>query len=145
MNKLATLGIASLAIVGVVGVASVSASALNGVRDGSGIGQGAGYGRQSSLESRARVLNMSVADLEKALETKTMSQIAVEQGLDQATFQTKMEAAAKARWEARGLSSEEIDKRLADRKARQAANAEDHEFGSGEGTRFGGYGMNRNR
>ena len=107
------------------------------------MGAGQGNGRQSSLESRAGVLGMSAADLEKALETKTMSQIAVERGLTEEAFRAKMTEAAKARWEARGLSSEEIATRIAEREARHAANAADHEFGGGDGNHQGGYGRNR--
>lgn len=72
-----------------------------------------------------------------------MSQIAVERGMTEDTFRTKMAEAAKARWEARGLSDEEIAKRTADREKRHAANAADHEWGSGEGSHQGGYGRNR--
>ncbi len=53
-----------------------------------------------------------------------------------------MTEAAKARWEARGLSSEEIAKRIADRYACHAANASDHEWGSGDCNHQGGYGRN---
>ncbi|MDQ5951534.1 MAG: hypothetical protein QG639_815, partial [Patescibacteria group bacterium] len=94
-------------------------------------------------ESRAKVFGMTAEELKKALETKTMSQIAVERGMSEETFQSKMTDAAKARWESRGLSSAEIAKRIADRDARHAVNAADHEFGSGEGNHQGGYRNNR--
>ena len=86
---------------------------------------------------------MSVEDLKKALENKTMSQIAKEKGMTESDFQAKMAEAAKARWEARGLSSEEIAKRTAEREKRHAANSADHEWGSGDGNHQGGYGRNR--
>ncbi len=151
MNKLLTLGVASLAVTGIVGTTYLSASALNGAGNGPGPqastqqrdGTGYGLGRQASLESRAQVLGMTTDELQKALQTKTMSQIAVEKGMTQDEFQTKMEAAAKARWEARGLSSEEIAKRVAEREARQAANEADHEFGSGAGNHQGRHGWNQ--
>jgi len=141
MKKILTLGVATLAVAGVVGLGSLSASALSGQTNGTGAHAGSGY--QTSLESRAKVVGMSTDDLKKALETKTMSQIAVEKGMTEATFQAKMADAAKARWEARGLSSDEIAKRTADRGARHAENSADHEFGSGEGENQGGYGRNR--
>lgn len=147
MNKLVTFGVATLAVVGVVGVSSLSVSALSGQANSTqagihqGYGQGGGY--QASLESRAKIFGMSIDDLKKALETKTMSQIAVERGMSEETFQAKMTEAAKARWEARGLSSDEIATRTAEREARQTANSADHEFGSGEGNHMGGYGRNR--
>lgn len=149
MKKLLTYGAASLAVAGVVGAVTLNASAMSGAGNGvqAGVqqhdGSGNGGGRQTSLESRAKVVGMTAAELQKALETKTMSQIAKEKGLSEADFEAKMEAAAKARWESRGLSSEEIAKRIADRETRHAANAADHEFGSGDGNHQGGYGRNR--
>lgn len=149
MKKIVSLGIATLAVVTLVGAGAVSVSALAG--NGQGLRNGAGNpantqrggGYQSSIESRAKVLGMTSAELQKALETKTMSQIAVERGMDETTFRSKMGEAAKARWEARGLSDEEIAKRVADREKRHAENRADHEFGSGAGNHMGGYGRNR--
>lgn len=149
MKKALSIGIASLAVVGVLGVGSAYAQTQAGPADGTGSrtgmqrggGQGGGY--QSSLEMRAKVFGMSVDELEKALETKTMSQIAVDRGMDENTFRSKMTEAVKARWEARGLSSEEIAERIKEREARHAANAADHTFGSGEGNHQSGYGRNR--
>ena len=149
MKKLLTLGVATLAVAGIVGVSGLSASALNGqsnvtgAQTGSRQGNSQGNGYQASLESRAKVLSMSVEDLKKALENKTMSQIAKEKGMTESDFQSKMAEAAKARWEARGLSSEEIAKRTAEREKRHAANSADHEWGSGDGNHQGGYGRNR--
>lgn len=149
MKKLLTLGVATLAVTGIVGVSGLSASALNGqsnvtgAQTGSRQGNSQGNGYQASLESRAKVLSMSVEDLKKALENKTMSQIAKEKGMTESDFQSKMAEAAKARWEARGLSSEEIAKRTAEREKRHAANSADHEWGSGDGNHQGGYGRNR--
>ena len=149
MKKLLTLGVATLAVTGIVGVSGLSASALNGqsnvtgAQTGSRQGNSQGNGYQASLESRAKVLSMSVEDLKKALENKTMSQIAKEKGMTESDFQSKMAEAAKARWEARGLSSEEIAKRTAEREKRHAANSADHEWGSGDGNHHGGYGRNR--
>lgn len=149
MKKLLTLGFATLAVAGIVGVSSLSASALNGQDNGTGAqsgprqGNGQGNGYQASLESRAKVLGMSAGDLKKALEDKTMSQIAKEKGMTESDFQAKMAEAAKVRWEARGLSSEEIAKRIAERVTRHATNSEDHEWASGKGSRQGGYSRNR--
>ena len=114
-----------------------------GARLHNGSERGYGSGRQASLESRAGVVGMTVEELQTALETKTMSQIAKEKGMTEEGFRTKMEAAAKARWEARGLTTEEITERLAEREKRHAANSADHEWGSGEGGHQGGYGRNR--
>lgn len=149
MNKLLTIGVASLAVAGVVGAVGANAYAVNGQADGTGEkyavqrGHGQGSGYQTALESKAKVLSMSVEDLQNALETKTMSQIAVEKGMTEESFQAKMAEAAKARWEARGLSSQEIAQRIADREQRHRENRADHEFGSGEGQHQGSYGHNR--
>ena len=89
------------------------------------------------------MLNMSVEDLKLALETKTMSQIAIEKGISESEFKTKMMELAQARWEAKGLSDDEIAERIAEREQRHAANSADHAWGSGEGSHQGGYGQNR--
>lgn len=145
MKKILTLGLAAVAVVGVIGLGSLSASAVNAQTRSYGTDQrqGVGGGRQAMLEQRASMFGMTVEELQKALQTKTMSQIAVEKGYTEDTFRAKMLETAKARWEARGLSTEEINQRIADREARHAANSADHEFGSGRGARMGGYGRNR--
>lgn len=149
MKNTLKVGMATLAVAGIAGIGSLSASALanstppQGAMGSHQYGAGQGGGRQASLESRAQIFGMSAAELESALQTKTMSQIAIERGMTEETFRAKMTEAAKARWEARGLSDEEIAKRIADRDARHAANAADHEFGSGEGNHQGGYGRQR--
>lgn len=150
MNKLLVLVIASIAAIGTVGVGSLSASALNGaglgaqagIQQHTGAGNGTASGWQTSLASRAAALNMTAEQLQKALETKTMSQIAVEQGISESEFEARMTAAAKARWEARGLSDSEIAQRTADQIQRHETNSADHEFGSGLGD-HAGYGRNR--
>ena len=59
MKKLLTLGVATLAVTGIVGVSGLSASALNGqsnvtgAQTGSRQGNSQGNGYQASLESRA--------------------------------------------------------------------------------------------
>ena len=150
MKKLLTLGIAVVAVAGLVGLSTVSVSAFqggangNGAKSGYGQDAGRGMGRQGALESKAKVMGMTADELEKALETKTLSQIAVDKGMSETDFRGKMESAAKARWQARGLSNEEIAKRVADRKDRQAENQANCDgFGSGNGKRQDGYGRNR--
>ncbi len=144
MKKLLVIGASALALAGVAGFALANTTpsyALNGQTSANtrqGYNHGNGY--QAMLESHAAILGMSVEDLQKALETKTLSQIAVDKGMTQETFQAKMTEAAKARWEARGLSEDEIKERLAEQQTRREANAADHEFGSGAGDHRGGYG-----
>lgn len=145
MKKLITLTVAGMALAGTVGLSSVSAIAQYGQPNGSGaqVGSRTGYGYQASLESRAEVFGMEAEELQQALQTKTMSQIAVERGMDEDAFRTKMTEATEARWKARGLSAEEVAGRIAERDARHAASSTDHEFGSGEGNHQGGYGHRR--
>ena len=142
MNKLLLVTASGVVVAGVVGLGAMTASAQSNQEDGAGMRmgmhQGAGY--EASLESRAKVVGMDVEELRTALETKTMSQIAIEQGIDEDTFRSSMLEAAKERWEARGLSADEIAERIAERNERHEANSADHEFGSGEGGRRGGFG-----
>ena len=148
MNKLLTIGAATLAIAGFAAAGTVGVSALNGYGNGTGnqtaahngYGNGAGY--QTSLEERAQVVNMTAEQLRTELQTKTMAQIALEQGMDEATFQAKMTEMAQARWAARGLSAEEIAQRVAEQEQRRTTNqADGHEFGTGTAERHS-YGRN---
>lgn len=151
MKRLVTLGVAGLVLTGFAGMTTLSASALNNQPARTGTDTQArhygsqGNGRMSSLSARAEMLGMSVAELEKALETKTMSQIAVDKGMTEAEFEAKMKAIATARWKSRGFSKEEITERLAERQKRHDTNRADHEFGSGDGDHQGGYGQHRQR
>lgn len=150
MKKLLTLGFAILAVISAVGVSSLGVSALDGNGSGNGAGNGTGTsashqgsaqgnGYQTSLESRAKVLNMTATELQAALQTKTMSQLAVDKGMTEADFEAKMHTASRARWEARGLSDSEIATRTAAQLNQHDANV-DHEFGTGDENHMGGYG-----
>lgn len=145
MNKLLTFGVTAVAVAGAVGLGSLSVSAMNAQTRSYGTDQrqGVGGGRQAMLEQRASMFGMTVEELQKALQTKTMSQIAVEKGYTEDTVRAKMLENAKDRWEARGLSAEEIAERMQERDARHATNSADHEFGNGEGTRMGGFGRHK--
>ena len=144
MKKLVTASIVVAAVAGAVGVTTFNASAMNGNGSASSNGSaqahaGAGYGQSSWLETRAAALNMTTEQLQTALQTKTMSQVALDQGLSQDEYQAKMNQLAEQRWTDRGLSSEEVAQRVADREARRAA-MPDHEFGSGAGVGVGTHG-----
>lgn len=155
MKKILALGVASLVVAGATtfGVANVSAyrGDSNGagtgtaLRDGSGAGQGAqGGGYQASLEARAKIVGMNADELKKALETKTMDQILTDKKISEETFQNKVREASKARWESRGLSADEVQKRVADQQKRQAENQENCDgTGNHEGQSQNGYGRNR--
>ncbi len=147
MKKIFTYGIAALAVISIVGVNNINASAISGhdnwASAGEHIGDNQHHGRQGSLDSRAKILGVSTTDLEAALETKTMSQIALEHGLNDADFQAKMQAASLARWESRGLSTSEIATHITEQQERHNTNSSvDHKFSSGDNKRQGGYSHN---
>lgn len=146
MKKTVTLGIAAVAIAGIIGVATANTQAApnqNRVHDSQGYQQmrnGNGGGRQAMLETRAEMFGMTVNQLQEQLQTKTMSQIAVEKGISAEEFRTKMQSTTEERWRARGLSDEEIAKRQADRAERQAENQANCDgFGSGTGNHRAGF------
>lgn len=102
MNKLLTLGIASLAVTGAVFVGTNGVSALAGNGQSNGHQSASkGYGYQRSLDSRAEALGLTADELKTALKTKTMLEIAQEKGITQEQFQAKMSEAAQARWQER--------------------------------------------
>ena len=142
-NKIIISAISGVAIVSafVLLPFSVNAQTAQG-RSGSGYSQGAhdgtgrgGNGQQTSLDARAKAVAMTTEELTEALKTKQMDQILAEKGVSTADFQAKMAEAAKARWEAKGLSAEEIQKRLDWQKNRQATSSHD-----GSNHEQGGYG-----
>lgn len=135
MRKLVTLGIAGLAVAGMAGSGTYSVSAMN-----AGYGQANGNGATAALTSRAAAVNLTADQLREQLQTKTMTQIAKDQGLTLEQYQAKVREAAQARWEAHGLSAEEIATRTAEQAARQA----DCD-GTGTGAQqHAGYGQHRN-
>lgn len=136
MRKLVTLGITGLAVAGMAGIGTYSVSAM-----GAGYGQanGNGNGAQTALTSKAEVVNLTADQLREQLQTKTMLQVAEDQGLTLEQYQAKVRAAAQNRWEDRGLSAEEIATRTADQAARQA-DCDGTGTGAGQHT---GYGQHR--
>lgn len=147
MKKLTKISFAILALAGVIGIGAAGVSAQTNPTKNTAnnhYGQGRGQGYQRSLETRAQVFGISVDELKEALKTKTMSQIAVDEGMDQDIFRAKMTEMAKTRMAERDLSEEEIAERMEEREARQAENqASCDGFGSGTGKRMGGYSRNR--
>ena len=135
-----TLGIAGLAVAGMAGFGTYSVSAMNA---NNGQANGNGNGAQTALASKAAAVNLTADQLRDQLQTKTMLQIAKDQGLTLEQYQAKVREAAQARWSDRGLSADEIATRTADQTARQAAC---DGTGSGAGTgaqQHAGYGQNR--
>lgn len=110
-------GIFTLAVTGLV-LAPNMAQAQSGVTVRNG--NGGGYGYQQSLESKAELFSMTSEQLALELETKTLLEVATEKGVSEDQLHSSMQTAAQARWEAKGLSQEEISSRLQDMQDRQA-------------------------
>jgi len=83
-------------------------------------GAGRGYGYQQSLATKAKALGMTEDQLKTQLQSKTLLEIAKDKGISESQWHEKMQTAAKARWEANGLTQAEIDVRLKTMKERQA-------------------------
>jgi len=122
-NKLILGSMAGFAVMGALAFAPLAANAESalhqegsgpgiGLHDGSGAGQGSGSGYRASLDARAKAVGMTSTELTEALKTKTMDQIIADKNISTADFQAKMSEASKARWEAKGLSAEEVQKRV---------------------------------
>lgn len=142
-NKLIIGGLSGLVLVGAVAFTPLVANAETAVRkagagvglhDGSGnAGNGGGY--QASLDARAKAVGMTSAELTEALKTKSMDDILADKKISTTDYQAKMATASKARWEAKGLTADEVQKRVDWQKNRQATATHD---GTNEGQ--GGYG-----
>lgn len=119
MNKKLVIGsgVFTLAAAGLMLVPSF-ASAQSATINGNG--NGGRYGYAQSLATKADALSMTSEELQTALETKTLLQIAEEKGVSIDSLHESMQTAAQKRWADRGLSEEEIASRLQDMKDRQA-------------------------
>jgi hypothetical protein len=85
---------------------------------------------------------MTTEQLRTQLETKTMLQVAEDNGVTAEQWQADLQTAAQERWQDRGLTQAEIDSRLQTMKDRQA-NCD----GDGDGAQLragNGNGMHRN-
>lgn len=131
-----SLGVAGIATVGLLAVAPSFAGAQTA--EVARYGQGKGYGYTQMLETKAKLVNMSTEELKAQLETKTMLQIAEENGVSQEQLHEASKAAAQARWEERGFSEEEIQERTKAMEERQQDGECD---GSGSGMQR--HGQNR--
>lgn len=147
-NKLVIGSIAGFVVMGALAFTPLAVNAQtalhqagsgNGIslHDGSGgMNGGTGGGYQASLDTRAKALGMTSTELTEALKTKTMDQIMQDKNVSADDFQAKMSGASKARWEAKGLSAEEVNARIAWQNSR-------HETATHDGTMQtrGGYGQ----
>lgn len=123
MKKLLILstGAVSLAAAGLMIAPSfVQAQNGNASINGTGNGAGKGYGYQQVVTTKAKILGMTEDQLKTQLQTKTMLEIAKDKGISEDQWHEKMEAAAQARWKARGLTQAEIDTRTKTMEERQA-------------------------
>lgn len=128
----ATLGAFAFAPMA-VNAATLHANGAGNGNQSAGGGNGNGY--QSSLETRAKAVNMTTDQLQEALKTKTMDQIMADQKVSTEAYQAKVRDAATARWEARGLSDAEIK----ERQTWQADRQKDCD-GTGDHENTGGFG-----
>lgn len=142
-NKVIVGGLATMAVMGALAFTPFVANAATpvhqagtgiGVRAGTGSG-GNGGGYQASLDARAKAVGMTSTELTEALKTKNMDDILAEKKISVTDYQAKMAAASKARWEAKGLSAEEVQKRVDWQKNRHATTTHD-----GTNQAQGGYG-----
>ena len=145
-NKIILTSVASFAVIGAFAVIPFVASAQTaqkpvgsgngvGLHDGSGAGRGSGGGYQASLDARAKAVGMTSAELTEALKSKTMDQVIDDKKISTADYQAKMAEVSKARWESKGLSAEEVQKRVDWQKNRHATATHDGTMQS-----QGGYG-----
>lgn len=120
MNRILTysLGVAGIATIGLLAAAPTSFVGAQ-VAENAHYGKGGGYGYTQMLETKAKLVNMSTEELKAQLETKTMLQVAEENGVSQEQLQEAAKTAAKARWEERGFSEEEIQERTKAMEERQ--------------------------
>lgn len=140
MNKIVmySIGAVSLAAIGfAVAPSLVGAQSAVGnfMHNGNG-SNGSGY--QQMIQTKAKLLGMTEAELTTQLQTKTMLQLAQEKGISEDQLHATMEAAARQRWADKGLTQAEIDVRLKNMAERQVG---DHE--SNSANRGGGMGRGR--
>lgn len=116
MNKRIIAGASVLAAAVTLG-ASSAALAANQYSAHTHNGNGTGNGYSQQLEAKATALKMSTDQLREELKTKTLTQIAEEKQVSLDAVHQATQTAARARWQANGLSADET-------KARETAMAE---------------------
>ena len=121
MNKRIIVGasvLAAAAVFSTAGVALATNQYGNHAQNGNGNGTGNGYSQQ--LQTKASTLKMTADQLREELKTKTLTQIAQEKQVSLDAVHQATQTAARARWQANGLSADEIKNRetaMADRQA----------------------------
>lgn len=138
MNKIVMYSIGAVSLVAIgfaVAPSLVGAQSAVGNFMHNG-GNGSGY--QQTMQTKAKLLGMTEAELTTQLQTKTMLQLAKEKGISEDQLHATMETAARQRWADKGLTQAEIDVRLKNMAERQAG---DHEANSAN--RGGGMGRGR--
>jgi hypothetical protein len=118
MNKLILLGGGTVVAVGAIMATSGLALASNGNGLGMGGSNGSGYTQQ--LEVKASALKLTTAQLQDELKTKTLIQLAAEKNVSMDAIHEATAAQARTRWQANGLSAEQIKTREAAMAERQA-------------------------
>lgn len=136
MKKIAMygLGIAGLAAAGFA-VAPSLASAQSAIGSMSGGKNGSGY--EQMIQTKAKIVGVDAAELKTQLQTKTMLQLAEENGVSKDQLQEAIKDAARQRWAEKGLSQSEVETRLKNMEERQAGDHESNSANRGAGMRHG--------
>jgi hypothetical protein len=121
-KKLIISSVVGLLAIGALAFVPMSVNALtaqNQARAGSGYGGVGGSG--NGLVIKAKAMDMTTDQLKDQLQTKTIVQIATDQGMTLDQYHEKVQAAAQEQWKTMGLSDEEIKQRTEDQEQRQAS------------------------
>jgi hypothetical protein len=133
MKKYIFLSLLGLGTVGLLLYASNNTYAF-------GFGEG---GRDSMLERKAEILDMTVEELKEEASTKSFSQIAEGQGITLEQMHERMRIEATNRWREMGIDEQEIESRL-ERMEQKHREGCDGTMGGGKMGRLGGRGLGKN-
>ena len=103
--------LASLAAAGVLGTAAVAASPVAEAHVPGG-GHARGERFEQMLANKAEFLGLTVDELKEELQTKTLRQIAEEQGITREDIIAHKRARLEEHWRNQGVSEEDIARRL---------------------------------
>lgn len=114
MKKTLTLGIASLAFVGLIGVTitGVNAQSGNNWSKNRADSSKVKHGKAESLEMKAKILNVTPEQLKTELETKKMKDLLAEKNISHDSFHEQMKSAAMAKWSEKGLSEKDVQEKM---------------------------------
>lgn len=105
---------------GAVGLAGAALMTTGAAFAANASNAGNGYGYTSQLETKAQALNMTADQLREQLKTQTLYQIAADKGVSVDALQARVAEQARERWQAAGLTQEQIQERETAMAERQA-------------------------